>query len=567
MPKQDIIQLEAVGEFPFTFYIEKAIAKDTEDELIIEGIASTTNVDHDSERMSKDALRAMEAAINKDGVPLRVEHQKEGDAVIGRVFKGWVDERDQLHIRARLDKNHPVSPILHHSMKNGLKMGLSVGGIVKRAVKEFVESVGGIVKTFYDVALQEVSVTPRPANYDSWLIAKSIAKDPKDAEQYSESMGLRREFLLEHSQLDYLQAFAKSVPDKAWRKVESPIKINKDDKSMKKDEQENTDETTDKAVSRAEFNSLGKAVKTLSQLVSKGFDSMGKIMSKAMDGDAKDATNPDKDKPEGEQETAKMDNDPLEQANPNKDKPDEEEQQAAKSESEDDEETTKDGEDDEEETTKDGEDEETETKSRKKNKTESEDNTYDLETVTRSINKLGKLSKRVARMNKDEDAEDTETEKDGDDEKETETKSRRTRKTETDDEDKETTKDGDDEETETTKNAHPLDVFVVKMTNMMENIVTKMEKSGKRVIGFEKAFIEDLQHNPEVQAEIAKLSKQPGFKKSVAMGVPYMVTKDGRRLPLQVIPEKVEKSKDEQPKDFKTLYKSNYSSVSDPDAN
>src|SRR5665213_1110182 len=122
--KEKDITLEAVGEFPFTFYIEKAVPLDDGDELILEGIASTTNVDHDKERMSKDALRSMETAINKDGVPLRVEHQKDESAIIGRVFKAWVDERNQLHVRARLDKSHPVSSVLHHSMKNGVKMGL-----------------------------------------------------------------------------------------------------------------------------------------------------------------------------------------------------------------------------------------------------------------------------------------------------------------------------------------------------------------------------------------------------------------------------------------------------------
>ena len=88
-------------------------------------------------------------------------------------------------MKARLDKSHPVSGILHNSIKQGVKMGLSVGGLVKHATKEFSEAVGGMIKTFYDVVLQEVSVTPRPSNYDAWLIAKSIAKDKQDAELYS----------------------------------------------------------------------------------------------------------------------------------------------------------------------------------------------------------------------------------------------------------------------------------------------------------------------------------------------------------------------------------------------
>src|SRR5262249_4210407 len=160
--------------------------------------------------------------INFDGVPLRVEHSKADSAIIGQVSKAWVDDRNQLHIQAELDKAHPVSPILHSSMKQGLKMGLSVGGLIKRAAREFSEAVGKNVKTFYDVMLKEVSVTPRPANYDSWVIAKSIATNEVEAE------GLRKSnfynmFLNENPQLDYLQVFSKSIPDKEWRRVESSI--------------------------------------------------------------------------------------------------------------------------------------------------------------------------------------------------------------------------------------------------------------------------------------------------------------------------------------------------------
>lgn len=531
MEKQDIITLEAIGEFPFTFFIEKAVATEIEKDLIIEGIASTTNVDHDKERMSKDALHAMEAAINKEGVPLRVEHHKEDSAIIGRVYKAWVDERNQLHVRARLDKAHPVSPILHHSMKSGTKMGLSVGGVVKRAMKEFVESVGGMVKTFYDVALNEVSVTPRPANYDSWLVAKSIADDVKDAEKYADNEVLRREFLFENSQLDYLQAFAKSVPDKAWRKVD-PLNIKKDSNNMKDiKKDEDKDDETSKSVSRQEFISLSKSFEKLSSLVSKGFENIGLILTKAMDGDAKDSTNPSKDKPEDESPTAKdMGDSPKEQVNPDQTKEKDETQQTAKTE------------DDKDETTKADETDET---------TKGEE-TYDMETVERSIKVLDGLHKKLKGIKKAEDTD--ETTKTEDDKDET---------TKTDDTDE--TKSVTDEETksatdeETTK-AHPLDVFVVKLTQMMETVVDKMEKSGKRIMGFEKAFIDDIRNSPEIQAEIQKMIKQPGLKKSVSKGVPYMATKDGRMIPLTVVPEKVEKS-DDKPKNFRELYKSEYSSV------
>jgi hypothetical protein len=535
--KEQKITLEATGEFPFTFYIEKAQASDENEEMIIEGVASTTNIDHDKERMSKEALKAMESAINKEGVPLRVEHQKEGEAVIGRVFKAWVDDRNQLHMKARLDKSHPVSSILHHSIKNGVKMGLSVGGLVKHAVKEFSESLGGMVKTFYDVALQEVSVTPRPSNYDSWLIAKSIAKDEKEAEEFSDNTSLRREFLFENSQLDYLQAFAKSVPDKAWRKVVSP-NINKTNENNMENEDKKDEKDTEKAISRTEFSSLQKAFKDLIGVVSKGFENVAKGLdttpkeqvnpdhkkaedetqekAKAMDGDAKDTTNPDKKKPEDESPTAKAFPEDL------KDKKDEKETEKAAGDKDDDK--------------KDGDD-------------------YDLEALNRSIKSIQNLTGRVAKMGEDE-KDEKETKKgfpykadDKDDDNDETEKGFPT---------KEEMEEGKDEEE---KSIHPLDKFVVEMTKAMEAVVDRMEKSGHRVLGFEKAFAEDVLNSKKIQEEIAKNMKVPGFKKSVAMGVPYMVLKDGRRFAITAAPEKVEKS-DGKAKNFKDLYKTEYSSVS-----
>lgn len=529
MNNSDIIKLEAVGEFPFTFYIEKAVPMDEGDEMILEGIASTTNIDHDKERMSKEALNAMESAINKDGVPLRVEHQKDELAIIGKVYKAWLDERNNLHIRARLDKSHPVSPILYDSMKKGVKMGLSVGGIVKRAVKEFSESFGGMVKTFYDVALQEVSVTPRPANYDSWLVAKSIASDANDAKRFEGREDIRREFLFENSQLDYLGSFAKSVPDKAWRKVQSP-EINKNENSMTDEKDEKTEETE-----KARVDSIEKGLKELTQLVTKGFNSIGNFLGKAMDGDAMDAVNPDKKKPEEEPvaEKAGMDNEAEDQAQPKKDKPKDESPTAKSEESSEDDDKTK--------------------------KTE---DTYELETVERSIKIFDGLNKRLAKMGKT--SEETDEKKD-------------TEKSETEDEKKdETTKTGangttdDEHDTEGEKpqseksQHHPIDLFVAAVTKAMEGIVDRMEKSGHRVLGFEKEFVQkSILNDPEVQAEIQKMMKTPGPKRSVAMGVPYMTQKDGSRIALipGVQQSTVEKSK-KPVGNFADLYKKEYSSLS-----
>ncbi len=528
----EAIQLEAIGEFPFNFYVEKAIATEdtaegtTEKELILEGVASTSNIDHDNERMSKEALHAMANVINEKSVPLRVEHSKSENAIIGSVFKAWIDDRNQLHIRARLDKSHPVSSILHSSMmENGKKMGFSVGGLVKRAVKEFSDSVGKLVKTFYDVELKEVSVTPRPANYDSWCISKSIATTEAEIEK-SRGTAFYDEFLSANPQLDYLQAFAKSVPDEAWRKVGSPT-INKntmtntetETKVKAETKTEETDAT--KAVTRGEFSALIKAFKML--------------VEKLDDDGAQDQHDPKAVKPDPEKVTAKAGEDAKDAVSPDKKKP-EDESPAAKATGDDKTDETKE---------KASASDETDTKEKASDKTDD----YKIETVERSIATLESLTKRIQGMKK----ADTET-----DSKETDKAS------ETDEKD-EATKAEDDKEETATKGMHPLDQFVATVTKTIEAMVDKMEKSGTNIIGFRKAIIDSIVNDSEAQAEIQKMMKIPGFKKSVSLGVPYMVTKEGKRFGLtatEVGTPTIEKSRStDKAKSFKEVYKSDYSSI------
>ena len=201
---------------PFQLFIEKAEASNENGDLIISGVASSTLVDHDQERMSLGALQQMANKINAEGVPLRIEHQKDDQAVVGEVISAEVDPRNRLLIKAKVSKGNAAGLMLHNALMGGLKMGFSVGGRVKRAYRELSEGSGQLVKTFYDILLDEVSVTPRPANYDSWsdgkygMLAKSINPD-----------ALYRQFLTENPKLDYLAVIEKSIPDTAWEKVET----------------------------------------------------------------------------------------------------------------------------------------------------------------------------------------------------------------------------------------------------------------------------------------------------------------------------------------------------------
>ena len=503
-------KIQAEGDFPFTFYIEKAIPSDEDGEMIITGVASTCNVDHDNERMSPGSLVSMAEVINEKSVPLRIEHQKEDNAICGKVFKAWVDERNNLWVKAILDKNHPASGILYKSLKDGVKLGLSVGGRVKKALREMVESQGKMIKTFYQVALDEVSVTQRPANYDAWLIAKSWRKEGDDMSHFKDSP-LYNDFLFDNPQLDYMSSFAKSIPQKEWKNLQDinknimPIfKQNQKEETSelpeekKKSVEETTSETTKaveettsettKAEETETETTKGYASKeevtALKSMVAKGFESIMGILAKTSD------TTTETETTKAVEETTS--------------------------------ETTKAVEETTSETTKAVE----ETTSETTKATETEDET--TKSINSSISRLNAITKAM-----EHDASET---------------------TET-----ETTK-AEETETDTTKSMG-IDDLALAVTKAIDAMSQKLTAQGRSIPGFTKSVINELRNDPEFQEEISKSMKQPGLKKSVSMGVPFVTTKEGHRFALTLAGnDTVEKSQTEG-KTFKEVFKSQYSSV------
>lgn len=221
MDKKNIIA-KFEGESEFKFLIEKSLPLpefEKEGKLIIGGVASSSNVDHDQERMHPNALERMANIINEKSVPLRIEHQKGEEAIVGKVVEGDVDERGNLNIKAELNSDDPRAVKIYDAMKSGTRLGFSVGGRVKSAVREMVESLGKKVRTFYDVILDEVSLTPRPANFDAYAVAKSIAGTEGEADKFRFG-SFYRDFLSENPKLDYLGMIEKSIPDSKWIKVD-----------------------------------------------------------------------------------------------------------------------------------------------------------------------------------------------------------------------------------------------------------------------------------------------------------------------------------------------------------
>lgn len=521
----------AEGNFPFHFWIQKASAVEEDGRMVVEGVASTLNVDHDKERMSAEALKSMANIINTSGVPLRVEHSQNDNAVIGNVNKAWIDDRNQLWIKAVLDEQHPAAGILYKGLKDGVKMGLSVGGYVKRATQEMVEGIGKMVNTFYDVLLDEVSVTQKPSNYDARLMAKSFAKSEGEVSALANAFE-RDEFLFNSAMGagDYLQAFAKSVPENAW----NDYKINKnndmEDTETKKSAEDTETKTTkaeetetkttkaseketedvSKSVSRAEYNDLVKMVAELGNSIT----SVVTKMAKAMESSAVDQRQPEQkkeDPEEGKNVDKSSGGEALDQRQPAE----------AKKDPEADKNVTK-------ATPANGTDEDGERE--KARKAEKED-TYDLETVERAIKRIKSVSENFGK------SEET---------------------------DEKTTK-AEETETRTTKSQKEasIDLFVVTVADAIERMEKSMKNGGFQIEHVAKTMINQMRANPEFRKDIAHFMNESGPKRSVVNGIPFVKMKDGRTFALQLndVARVDKSSKEDQPKTFKEAWGSRFSSV------
>ena len=159
---------------PFTgAHIEKGTNK-----MVVEGVASTTELDLTGEKMAKSAIEAM--ASSNLPLSFRSEHRSEWDSELGSVVELSATADHQLLMKAELDPDHPNAHFLFGKLQKGSQLGLSIGGTVNDWAWETDPTIGKAIRTYKDISLHEVSVTSHPAVASTFLSAinKSLKEQP-----------------------------------------------------------------------------------------------------------------------------------------------------------------------------------------------------------------------------------------------------------------------------------------------------------------------------------------------------------------------------------------------------
>lgn len=162
-----------MSDFNIIIPLQKDIVSDR-----LTGIASTTSIDRDEEKMSRKALKTMVKDIKSIGVNLFGNHEHNWENTLG-VIKDADLVGNEVAVDITLDnpETNPKVPMLINKLNKGIKLGLSVGGNVTDYKWEYDSSLKKKIKVLDKVKIFEVSVVGIPSNSDSYMsIPRAIAK-------------------------------------------------------------------------------------------------------------------------------------------------------------------------------------------------------------------------------------------------------------------------------------------------------------------------------------------------------------------------------------------------------
>ena len=162
------------SKFAVTLPLVKAW-QDDEGQMWVEGVASSTSLDRQRERMTRKAIAKMQ---QYQGIDLLPSHHAGPLEELGTVEECWADN-DSFRLKARLDESSPQAMRLFKRLAEGRQYSLSVGGRVTKAYWDFDPEAAARIRHIDDVVLDHVAVC-RPqqaANPDTYLAALAKAAE------------------------------------------------------------------------------------------------------------------------------------------------------------------------------------------------------------------------------------------------------------------------------------------------------------------------------------------------------------------------------------------------------
>ncbi len=168
------------ADFSVTIPLLKAW-QDDDGTLHFEGVASSTALDRQQERMTPKAIAKM---AQYAGIDLLPSHDAAPLDELGTVDECWADN-EIFRVGGTLDSTNVKAMRLYNNLAKGRRYALSVGGRVLAAHWEPDEEVGRAVRYIDDVELDHVAVcrAGEAANPDTYLAMMAKAAEAMTAEE------------------------------------------------------------------------------------------------------------------------------------------------------------------------------------------------------------------------------------------------------------------------------------------------------------------------------------------------------------------------------------------------
>ena len=149
--------------------------QDERGQMWFEGVASSTSLDKQRERMTRNAMEKMQQFA---GIDLLPSHKAGLLEELGTVEECWADN-DTFRVKGRLDETSPQAQRLFKHLVGGKQYGLSVGGRVTGAHWAYDQQAGARIKHIDDVVLDHVALCrpERAANPDTYLAVMAKAAE------------------------------------------------------------------------------------------------------------------------------------------------------------------------------------------------------------------------------------------------------------------------------------------------------------------------------------------------------------------------------------------------------
>lgn len=199
--------------------IEDAFEKD--DELILEGIASTTSIDEEGDYMTESCLEDMKRQAI--GLSVLKEHGRTLDDILGKVIGIPSSDSKTFKIKFKVLPRHKF--YLMDLLENEINLGLSIGAKALEYEPNEDSDYGWKVNK---AKLYEISLIPLPANWDSFgsvKISKELDNDTIVAKCFN---GACKQLVKEYNPTKELEDTQKNDEEKYLTRKEALSMINEE---------------------------------------------------------------------------------------------------------------------------------------------------------------------------------------------------------------------------------------------------------------------------------------------------------------------------------------------------